>query len=254
MRQMYDAIILAGGENNKHLNQQTPQSYEALIEIAGKPMVTFVAKALAESHRVHRILVIGPVAELKECTFPPNTYIKEGGTTIIETIRLGMAALGHSQPVLVATADIPLLTAAAVDDFIVKCSQVAADLYYPIVPKEVNERYYPGCKRTYVRFKEGTFTGGNLFLVNPAIVDQCMGIASRIIDNRKKPLKLCHILGWSYVARFFLGSLRLKDVEQRVGELLGVVGAVVQSPYPELGIDVDKPSDLELVRGAFIRA
>ncbi|MBP2645542.1 MAG: MobA-like transferase domain containing protein, partial [Firmicutes bacterium] len=28
-------------------------------------------------------------------------------------------------------------------------------------------------------------------------------------------------------------------------------GAVIQSPYPELGIDVDKPSDLELVRATF---
>ena len=140
------------------------------------------------------------------------------------------------------------------DDFISQCCRVVADLYYPIVPKEVNERYYPGCKRTYVRFKEGTFTGGNLFMVNPNIVDQCMGIAARIIENRKKPLHLCHILGWSYVFRFFLGSLRLKDVEQRVGSFWGCLALWFNHPTLNWALMWINPSDLALVRGAFIRA
>ncbi|MDR3592705.1 MAG: nucleotidyltransferase family protein [Negativicutes bacterium] len=251
---MYDAIILAGGENSKRLSTYTPQCYEALIEIAGKPMVTFVAEALAASRQVDRIFVLGPAEALARCKFPPGCIILEGGQTIVKTIRIGMAALEHSRRVLVATADIPLLTAAAVDDFLAQCARVEADLYYPIVPQEVNERHYPGNRRTYVRLKEGTFTGGNLFLVNPAIVERCVDVAEAMIDNRKNPLKLCRMLGWSFVVRFLCGILRLKDVEKRVSELLQVTGAVILSPYPELGIDVDKPSDLEMVRATFLRA
>jgi GTP:adenosylcobinamide-phosphate guanylyltransferase len=248
---MYDAIILAGGENNKELNRYTPEPYEALIEIAGKPMVTFVAKALAESGRVNRILVVGPSKDLAFCDFPPGTQVMESGQTIIETIKIGMAALNHNEKVLVATADIPLLTAEAINHFLDQCLQVDADLYYPIVPKEVNERRYPGNRRTYVKLKEGTFTGGNLFLVAPMIVDGCASVAERIIANRKNPFRLCHMLGWFFVVRFLLGILPLKDVEHRVAEILGIKGAVIESPYPELGIDVDKPSDLELVRATF---
>ncbi len=248
---MYDAIILAGGENSEELSKYTPHSYEALIDIAGKPMVTFVAAALAASRHVGRIFVLGPVAELARCDFPSGTEILMSGPTIIDTIRIGMRAISHSRPVLVATSDIPLLTAEAVNDFLVQCSRVDADLYYPIVPKEVNERSFPGNKRTYVRLREGVYTGGNLFLVNPAIVDQCALVAERFIAERKHPLVLCRMLGWSFVIRFLLGALCLKDVEQRVSELLGVRGAVVKSPFPELGIDVDKPSDLELVRATF---
>lgn len=248
---MFDAIILAGGENSKKLSSCTPESFEALIEIAGRPMVTFVARALAESKQVDRIFVLGPADQLRRCDFPPNAVILDGGSTIIETIRKGMAALGHSRKVLVATADIPLLTAEAVNHFLAQCSNIEAELYYPIVPREVNERIYPGNKRTYVRLREGVFTGGNLFLVSPSIVDQCAQVAEKIIANRKNPLKLCHMLGWTFVIRFLLGTLRLRDVEQRVANLLGVSGAVIQSPYPELGIDVDKPSDLELVRATF---
>jgi len=91
-------------------------------------------------------------------------------------------------------------------------------------------------------------------LVNPAIVDHCMDVAEEMIDNRKNPLKLCRLLGWSFVIRFLCGVLKLQDVEQRVSQLLQVTGAVILSPYPELGIDVDKPSDLEMVRTAFLRA
>jgi len=250
---MFDAIILAGGENGKRLNSQIPRCYEALIEIAGKPMVTFVAEALAECGQVNKIYVLGPVEELEKCSFPANTTILEGGSTIVETIRLGMAVLGHSEPVLVSTADIPLLTAEAVDDFLRQCSRVSADLYYPIVTKEVNECRYPGNKRTYVQLKEGTYTGGNIFLVNPDIVNHCMDVADKLIANRKNPLKLCHMLGWSFVVRYLLGTLNLRAVERRASELLGVSGAVIQSPYPELGIDVDKPSDLALVRAIFSR-
>ncbi|WP_425059659.1 hypothetical protein SCACP_02550 [Sporomusa carbonis] len=248
---MYDAIILAGGENSRNLNHYTSQPYEAMIEIAGKPMVEFVAEALAATPHVARIFVAGPARELAKCAFPQNVIIVDGGQTIMETISLGMRALGHENLTLVVTADIPLLTAAAINDFLAQCAGVEADLYYPIVTRSDHERRFPGNKRTYVRLKEGTFTGGNIFLVNPKIVPQCMQVAERIFDNRKNPFKLCCLLGWTFVVQFVLGTLKLKQVEKRVGDILGLKGAVIRSQYAELGIDVDKPSDLELVRNCF---
>lgn len=245
---MYDAIILAGGENSKHLSKFSPQPYEAMIEIAGKPMVSFVAKALAASNQVDKIFIVGPVKELLNCEFPERAVLIESGPTIIETIKLGMDALGHQRKTLVVTADIPLLTPEAINDFLAQCAKVDADLYYPIVRQEINNRQFPGNKRTYVRLKEGTYTGGNIFLVNPAIVPQCMAVAEKIIENRKNPFKLVCILGWKFVLQFLLRTLSLGKVEKRVSDILGITGAVIQSQYPELGIDVDKPSDLELVR------
>ena len=140
---------------------------------------------------------------------------------------------------------------AAIDDFLSQCAEVEVDLYYPIVSKEINNQQYPGNKRTYVHFTDGTYTGGNIFLVNPAIVPQCLLIAGKLIDNRKNPFKLCRLLGWGFVFSFLIGTLSLRKVKERVAQLLGVTGTVIQSPYPELGIDVDKPSDLELVRTTF---
>lgn len=250
---MYDAIILAGGEKGKKkLLGLSSQPYEALIEIAGQPMVTFVASALAASGAVDRIFVVGPEAALKQCQFPARTTVLAGGRTIMETIQVGMSTLGHRNKTLVATADIPLLTAEAVNDFLAQCDGVDADFYYPIVSRELNERRYPTTRRTYVRLKEGTFTGGNIFLVNPDIVSRSLPIANQIIENRKKPFALCRILGWPFVFKFICGALRLSEVEDRVSDLLKLRGAVVHSRFPELGIDVDKPSDLELVRSTIL--
>ncbi len=249
---MYDAIILAGGESSESLSRMGVEKYEALINIAGQPMVSFVVRALAKSTRVGSIFVLGPVEALSKLKFPPQVQVLAAGDTILETIALGMSALKHTNKVLVVTADIPLLTAEAVDDFIEQCVQKEADLYYPIVYKESNECSYPGNKRTYVRMKEGTVTGGNIFLVNPKIVKQCMQSAKPLIENRKNPFKLSQILGWSFVVKFLLGSLTIQEVEKRVSELLLIKGVAVNSNYPEIGLDVDKPSDLELVKTAFL--
>lgn len=248
---MYDAIILAGGES-KHLGQYSQQRYEAMIEIAGRPMVTFVAQALRASGKVDRIFIAGPSAVMASCDFPDNTILLDGGRTIMETIQIGMQVLDHQQPVLVVTADIPLLTPEAVVDFVTQCGQAkAADLYYPVVNRQVNELYYPGNKRTYVKLKEGVFTGGNIFLVNPVIVPRCLRVAEQIIAERKNPLKLCRIIGWGFVLKFLCRMLGVREVEQQFSDLLGIRGTVIFSGYPELGIDVDKPSDLELVKSAF---
>jgi len=248
---MYDAIILAGGENSKSLRRFATERYEALIDINGQPMVTYVARALSASAKVDRIFVVGPLNSLGNCHFPERTTVIQCGKTIVDTIVFGMEAIGHTNQVLVVTADIPLLTPQAIDDFIEQCQGADADLYYPIVNKDANERQYPGNKRTYVRLQEGTFTGGNIFLVKPPIVSPCTHWAKRIVSNRKNPLKLAHILGWVFVFKFLIGSLALRELEQRVSELLRIQGVVIRSDFPELGLDVDKTSDLAIVRHIF---
>ncbi|MBP1764897.1 MAG: MobA-like transferase domain containing protein, partial [Firmicutes bacterium] len=124
---MVDAIILAGGQNSKPLRRFAGEQYEALIEINGQPMVTYVARALSASRNVDRIFAVGPCGILRKCDFPAETVIVESGRTIIDTIVSGMEALGHDRHVLVVTADIPLLSAQAIDNFLEQCSPAIAD-------------------------------------------------------------------------------------------------------------------------------
>ena len=69
-------------------------------------------------------------------------YIARGDTPIDSLMNAEVLA---SRYVLVATCDIPLLTIDSVADF-KRCSKRQADVYYPVIPKDVNDRLYPGVK------------------------------------------------------------------------------------------------------------
>lgn len=248
---MYDAIVLAGGVNSEQLRQYSRAEYEALIEIEGKPMVSFVVNALLNVAEIRNIVVVGPRSELGKYFADKRVKLVESGNGIIENVLLALDNMQPTEKVVVATADIPMLTPDAVRDFLERCSRVDADFYYPIVSKGENEKYYPGMRRTYVKLREGTFTGGNIFLVNPKVVPNCIEASKKIVVYRKQPLQLSRILGIKFIIQYLLGILTMEEVAQRVSEILHLRGTVVVSTYPEVGIDVDKPSDLDLVRHRF---
>jgi molybdopterin-guanine dinucleotide biosynthesis protein A len=244
-----DALILAGSVNNGKLKECSPVVNEALIPIGDKAMVQYVVEAITKSAKIDRAIIVGP-AELFRPLFVQNDKMlfAMGGETIIKGVLNGLK-LASSKKVLIATSDIPLLTPEAVDMFIDDClKHQDVELFYPIVPKEVNDREFPGVKRTYVNLKDGIFTGGNIFLVNQEIVPKCAAKAEKMVSLRKSPLALAKLIGIGFIIKFLLRQLTIKEAENRVSKLLGVAGKAIVSPYPQIGVDVDKPSDLELVR------
>lgn len=242
---MIDALVLAGSPNDGPLKECSPESYEALIPIGKKTMVEYVVDALKASERINRIVVVGPPDELKKKLTGEVAVVSSGGN-IMQNVLAGLKQLPAAGYVLLATCDIPLITPQAIEDFLDLCKNRRADLYYPIIPRSVVEKKYDQAKRTYVTLKEGEYTGGNLFLLNPVVVEICMSKGQELVDARKSPIKLCRLLGTGFLLKFLLRSLSLGEAESRVSTLLGVNGAVVISNYPEVGVDVDKPVDLEL--------
>lgn len=240
-----NALILAGALNTKKLKAISSEQYEALITIAGRPMVDFVVAALNNSPSVGRVVVVGP-DRLAYLTGEKVSAVIPSGDTLIENLRRGLESFEPDELILVATADIPLLTAAAVEDFLAQSRQHPADFYYSIIEKGVGEAKYPGSNRTYVRLKDGTFTGGNLLLLYPRILEQGWEWAEEMYRLRKEPLKMCRLLGWGFFINLLLGQLTIRRLEERFQQLLGAKGKAVISPYPEVGIDVDKPADYEL--------
>lgn len=51
--------------------------------------------------------------------------------------------------------------------------------------------------------------------------------------------------------KFLLHRLTLSDIELRASELLGFRGKAVVSHYPEIGMDVDKEEDWQLLEKYF---
>ena len=74
---------------------------------------------------------------------------------------------------------------------------------------------------------------------------------AQAVAMRKNPLKLSRLLGIKFIVKFLFNRLTLAEIEERVRLILGFRGVGVVSPYPEVGIDVDKPQDLALVEESF---
>lgn len=246
---IFDAVVLAGSSNQGRLRECSPVENEALIPIGNRVMLDYVVAALLNANSVNRVAVVGPKPELQKL-YAGNSRIllAESGLTVIDSLKAGIEVLNPISHILVATGDIPLLSREAVDNFINKCTDEQVDVYYPVVSREVNEKRYPQVKRTYVHLKEGVFTGGNIFLVNPAKVDSCAEKGSELISLRKSPFALSKQIGLFFILKFLFKQLSLSEVEAQFSRLLNIKGKAVILEYPEIGIDVDKPSDLELVR------
>lgn len=252
---MFDAVVLAGAPNTGKLAKVAPEKYEALITAGGRTLVEWVVRGVAQARSVGRIAVIGPAEELEKVLGHVRGELPEGKVTIVpmggsmlENLKAGIAALNPSGRVLVVTSDIPFINGTAIDDFAERCAQAPADIHYSVVPKEANESRFPGVKRTYVKIQGEILTGGNIAAVDPRALLSHEDLINRAVALRKKPLALLRLLGFGFIIRFILGRLTIRDIEDRAGRMLGLTARAVISPYPEIGVDVDKPSDLELAR------
>ena len=110
--------------------------------------------------------------------------------------------------------------------------------------KEAVEARFPRTKRTYARLREGTFTGGNLLLLDKSLFRKALPLARRVVALRKRPLALARLVGWDVLLKLLLGRLSLAEVEARAQRILGVEARALVTPYPEVGVDVDREEDL----------
>jgi len=239
-----DGIVLAGGSPGKGESLGVPT--EALLPVGGRPMVTWVLKALRESGFIERLVLVGP-PELSGLAREEGVAWVLAGASAVESALNGYRALEGSQWILLSTADLPLLTPEAIRDFLERCFKVEADLYYPIITRQSIEEKFKGARRTYVRLKEGTFTGGNLALMRADALTPCALKGEKLVKLRKSPLGLARQIGLLFILKFILGRLTLAEAERSFSRLLGVKGTAIITPYPEIGMDVDKPEDWELV-------
>ncbi|HOV79141.1 MAG TPA: nucleotidyltransferase family protein [Bacillota bacterium] len=244
---MIDAVVLAGSPNDGPLQECSPVLHEALIPIGGRAMVEYVVDALLNSRQIRRVLVVGPEAELSSMLSGDRVSVAGSAGGIMQNIEAGLSRLPGAKRVLLATSDIPMLTSEAVDDFLTLCGDMSGDLYYPVISRNEVEKKFPSTRRTYVSLRSGVYTGGNLFIINPAKFKMCVDNGQKLISLRKSPVGLCRLLGVVFVVKFLTRTLTLHEAEKKVSELLGIKGTVVISRFPEIGVDVDKPDDLELV-------
>ena len=248
------AVILAGSSprENDPLAGHTLGRPKGLLPIAGRPMIAYVVEALAGSRYIQSIIVVGLPPEDRPPLPVPVTHLPAHGD-LFSNAEAGIAHAIAVHPdldgVVVSSADIPLLTPEIVDRFIEDCLRTDHDVYYGIVERSVMEGRFPQSRRSYVRLREGDFAGGDMILVRPGAMLANRDLWRQVADARKSALSQARILGGIWpVLRLLTRRMSLAEAERRASRALNVRGRAVICRDPEVGMDVDKPFQLDIVR------
>ena len=226
-----DVLVLAGGKCDPELASATGQTEKWAVTWNGRTFFDTVVEATEGQGRI--VSVGGP-------EHAPNRA--EPGSSFIQSLANGLAKV-ESEKFLLVTADLPFLTKEAVDSFLAVCPPTA-DIAYPIVPMADCLAAFPTLARTSLRLADGEFTGGNMAVFRTDETRGFLPILERGYAARKSPFDLAKIVGPGMLFSLLLGkllpsTLRLRDLERKVGAFLGseVRGVIVSEA--SVGTDID---------------
>lgn len=238
--------MAGGGKESVRLFNLSVSSKGA-IPILGRPMIEYVIKAVKSAKSIDKILYVGDLEVLPKINTKVNYSIPDTGDFFFNLIS-GLEFFKNESQVLIVTSDIPLIKGYMIDEFLSRCDKSAV-FCYSFVRKEDSERLFPKAHRTYVKLKEGSFTGGNIMLVSPSHILKIGELLEKIISARKNPFILAKIFGWSTIISYIIGSLSISSLEAKASRILGGKAQAVLMEYPEIGFDVDTPIQLNFVEG-----
>lgn len=252
-RPLVIAVVTAGWspKEDDPLAVHTQGRPKALIPIAGKPMIAHVVDALAGSRYIQHIVTVAldPTAEVQFSV--PVAYVPDAGDLLANAEAGLQYAIDHYpnlEAVLLSSSDVPMITPPIVDAFIEECFHTQHDLYYSIVERSVMEARFPESRRSYVRLCEGEFAGGDILLIRPSMTLSQRDLWQNLAGARKNALRQARMVGLWPFFKLIVRRLSLAEAEERASKALNVRGRAVPFPYAEVGMDVDKPFQLEIAR------
>jgi GTP:adenosylcobinamide-phosphate guanylyltransferase len=248
-----DAIVIAGGIPNPEdpLYSFLKGDAKALVDVAGKPMVQWVLDALGGATHVDNVILVGlsPKNDLT-CKKPLHFVSNQGRmlANIVAGVSKALELNKKNKYVLVVSSDIPAIKPEMVDWLVDTCMETKDDLYYGVCPRDVMEARFPGSKRTYTHLKDMDVCGADMNITHVRMTTEHLDMWEQLIGSRKNPLRAASIIGFGTLLALFTRRLTLEDAVRRVSARIGIKGRAIVWPYAEPCMDVDKPSQLELLR------
>ncbi len=245
------ALVLAGSRGpGDPMAVAAGVEHKALIPAAGVAMLVRVVGALQATPEVGRIVVCiedsALALQLPEIAAAVAagrvTFIAAAGSPSL-SVAAALASLGT--PLLVTTADHALLRPEWVSYFLAR-QPADADITAAVARSEAVLAAAPGTRRTFLRFADGAFSGCNLFHLRAPAAAGAVAVWREVETHRKRPLRMIRLLGPVTLLRFVLGRLTLAAALRQFGRLASVRAGVVEMPFGDAAVDVDKPADLVL--------
>ncbi|MBW3624917.1 MAG: nucleotidyltransferase family protein [Armatimonadetes bacterium] len=243
-----DVILPASGRIGGEFAREAGVTVKALIEFGGETMLGRTVDLLRETGRADRIVVIGPGDLARHpAVRGADAVLPEadsGPANILRGLQWLHEAHGERFPerVLILTTDLPFLTGPAVTGFLDACPN-EVEVGVPIIEREAFRARFPKTGNAYVRLREGHWTLGCAFLVNPEILVARQGHIQRAFDARKSRLSMARLLGLGFLLRYLTRRLTVGQIENKCQEVLGCTGGAVYGCAPELAFDIDLPEE-----------
>jgi GTP:adenosylcobinamide-phosphate guanylyltransferase len=249
-----DALILAGGipQPDEPLYAYTAGGHKAMLEIAGKPMIQWILDALSKVKSIENVVITG-LAEEKRLTCLKKLYFIKNQAGMVENLRAGAKKIREINPgceyALITASDIPSIKTEMVEWILEAAKDKGSDIYYHIISRDIMEKRFPNSHRTYLHLRKLAFCSGDIHIASlRVLLEEDMGIWRKITDARKSPLRQAALIGFDTVFLYVLRLLSIKKAEQIITRRLKIPGKVVLCPFAEMGMDVDKPWHLEIMK------
>jgi len=247
--QGWTALVLAGQRPGvDRLAAHFGREAKALIPVADEPMLARVLRALADTPQIARIIVMAQDAptlledpSLAWTKGDERIIARVSGRTISGSVLAAVEDPAVGLPVLVTTADNVMLTPATVTEFVTGAG--AGDVSVAFVERGNLERAVGPNRRTWLTFRDGAFTGANLFALTGPGSFHALRFWEKVEADRKSVLRLAAHFGPVLMVRLLLRRMDLRAALAAAGAKLGASVSPVVLSDGRMGVDVDKPED-----------
>lgn len=250
LRFHWRAVVLAAGRGaDDPMAKAFGVSHKCTVPVLGVPMLRRVLSALEFREMERPVLVSiddrtagetalgGDVSQVRFLEAQSSAPSSAGSAVVA----------GGRYPVLITTADHPLLTEEIVITFLNLAEVSGADFIVGLAAAETILAAYPETKRTFFRLGPDRVSGCNLFAVMNDRGLRIFDLWSHLEKNRKNPMKLVAAFGLVPLAKFILGRMTLSSAFEEMSKRLNINIKPALLPFAEAAIDVDKPADHALV-------
>ena len=242
-------VVLAGERPIEQDHQITNPNIFTLI--AGVPTIERVINTLSSSQKFSHILVVGPERAKKDDSEIMKRILAQRKVEYVEpssgpSESAAKAFMMSDNPVLLTTADHPLLNVKIIENFVQASFENRADFIVGLVPYEVIKNSFPESRRTKLQFSDKTLCGSNLFFLKSEKCSNVLNLWTKLEALRKSPLKLASQFGLLYLIRYKLGMLTTQDAFNVLSRQTDCKVSYVIIDQPRAAIDVDSWEDLSL--------
>lgn len=254
-----NGVIIAGGRIAPEFAQAVGSDSKGLIDVLGKPCVEHVVDAMRGVPNLHKLVLVGPTELYAEHPVAQKVdAVVAEGQTIVENLDRAIDALGADKRILMAVSDTPLLTSRALCEFLSQCPP-DAQLCYPVTRREDTERLFGDRVWVFLPLKEGWITHTCNMLFDASVIQANLPFISKFVEKRRNQWTAAGTVGIGFLLRFALSwyvpflRYSMPQIAKRLERITGAEKcAGVIMDYPEMALDIDKPTDVEPVE-AFLR-